>query len=476
MKVSEARYYRALHDVAKAVNSSLSVQDVLHSLVKNTAKAMNAAGCSLMLLTPSKEQLVHSASYGLSDWYLRKGVIDSHKSLAETLEGKSVAIVDAPQDPRIQYRGLAEKAGIASMLSVPLVSKGEVIGAVRIYTHEQREFTPDDLSFLETIADLGAISLENARLYESLQKDYDAAKKDLAEAKQELERLSIGLVRPVKFAHPSEEEFARLLDFYRIEWLYEPRSFPLQWEGDRVTEMFTPDFYLPALDLYLELTTMKQSLVTEKNRKVRRLKELYPDISVRLLYRRDYNRLLAKYGYGPLGEAKGKGIGKVLFSNAQIQKRVRALGKQISADYAGQSPILIGVLRGVVCFMADLIRHMSVPIALDFMAISYYGADISGAVRITKDLDRDISGRHVLMVEDIVDTGMTLNYILDYLSTRNPASLRVCALLDKRVRRLVDVPLAYVGFEIPDEFVVGYGLDYQERYRNLPFIAIYQPE
>jgi hypoxanthine phosphoribosyltransferase len=151
------------------------------------------------------------------------------------------------------------------------------------------------------------------------------------------------------------------------------------------------------------------------------------------------------------------------------------LGKAISRDYAGQSPLLIGILKGVVCFMADLMRNISLPVGVDFMAISYYGDEERGSVRIIKDLDRSIAGVDVIMVEDIVDTGMTLNYVLHYLAERKPASLEVCTLLDKRVRRLVEVPLKYVGFEIPDEFVVGYGLDYNGEFRNLPFIGVITP-
>jgi hypoxanthine phosphoribosyltransferase len=265
------------------------------------------------------------------------------------------------------------------------------------------------------------------------------------------------------------------LDFYRIEWLYEPRSFPLQWKDGELAEMFTPDFYLPELDLYVELTTLKQNLITEKNRKLRRLKELYPEVNIKLLNKSDYLQLLAKYGYGPLGEAKVKGIDRVLYSHTQIQRRVRALARRISHDYAGQHLVLVGVLKGVVCFMADLMQHLSLPVTVDFMAISYYTGD-GQAVKITRDLDSSINEQHVLMVEDIVDTGMTLNYILGHLSTHNPASLRVCTLLDKRARRLVDIPLDYIGFEIPDEFVVGYGLDHKGEYRNLPFIGILHPE
>ena len=279
----------------------------------------------------------------------------------------------------------------------------------------------------------------------------------------------------VKFAHPSEHEFARILDFYGVKWVYEPRSFPLCWDGERMLEMFTPDFYLVDLDLYIELTTLRQKLVTEKNRKLRSLKELYPDVKIKLLYKRDYRRLLARYGYGPLAQDEIHSIARVLIGGEQIEKRISELGRQISLDYMGTQPVLVGVLKGVLCFVSDLMRQVSLPLSIEFMSISHFSGD-AGGVKITKDLDGDITGRHVLLVEDIVDTGMTLNYLLNYLRTRSPASLKVCTLLDKRVRRLVDVPLEYVGFEIPDEFVVGYGLDYLEKYRNLPFIGVLNPE
>jgi len=280
----------------------------------------------------------------------------------------------------------------------------------------------------------------------------------------------------VQFAHESEAEFARILDFYGISWLYEPSSFPLRREGERILEAFTPDFFLPDLNLYIELTTLRQKLTTEKNRKVRLLRELYPQVNVKLLNKKDYLRLLVKYGYGPPQAKKMPDIDRVLISATQIQRRVGELGAQISRDYSGQAPMAVGVLKGVFFFMADLLRHISLPVSVDFMAISSYEGDSGGAVKILKDLDLSIAEQHVLLVEDIVDTGMTLNRILERLRSHRPASLKVCALLDKRARRLVDVPLDYIGFEVPDEFVVGYGLDYRQRYRNLPFIGILKHE
>ena len=280
---------------------------------------------------------------------------------------------------------------------------------------------------------------------------------------------------PPHFAHPSEQEFARILDFYGLRWDYEPRSFPLRWDGDRVLEMLTPDFYLPDLDLYIELTTMKQSLVTVKNRKIRHMHEVHPEINIKLLYRKDFHRLLAKYGFGPLAQDDIAKIDRVLYSTRQISQRVSELGKQISRDYKGKQPILIGVQRGMICFMADLMREISLPIGLDFMSISTYEGEDTKGVRIVKDLDLDLSERDVILIEDVVDTGMTLNYLMQHLESKGPSSLEICALLDKRARRLVDVQIRYVGFEVPDEFLVGYGLDYLEKYRNLPFIGVLKP-
>jgi hypoxanthine phosphoribosyltransferase len=284
-------------------------------------------------------------------------------------------------------------------------------------------------------------------------------------------------IEDARFAHESEEEFARLLDFYGVRWQYEPRTFPLrQGDDGRIIEAFSPDFYLVDLDLYIELTTLKQGLVTDKHRKLRRMAELYPDVQVKLLYKRDYLTLLAKYGIGSMNELDNMAVREVLISASQIERRLNELGQQIARDYADKEPLFVGVLKGVTCFMADLMRHVSLPVSIDFMTISSYEGDRTGAVRIVQDLTENIEGRDVLIVEDIVDTGMTLNHLMKQLQAREPASLRVCALLDKRARRLVEVPLDYVGFEVPDEFVVGYGLDYRQRFRNLPFVATVRSE
>src|SRR5438034_6085260 len=171
----------------------------------------------------------------------------------------------------------------------------------------------------------------------------------------------------VEFAHQSEQEFARFLDYYRIRWTYEPVSFPIAWDSGRIAEMFTPDFYLSEHDQYVELTTMKQSLVTPKNRKVRLLRELYPEINVRLLYRKDYQQLLVQAGYGALEvqHLRKEDVGQIIISPVELETRIRALGRKISRDYKGQSLVLVGVLKGITFFLADLARQIKVPFVID---------------------------------------------------------------------------------------------------------------
>lgn len=172
-------------------------------------------------------------------------------------------------------------------------------------------------------------------------------------------------------------------------------------------------------------------------------------------------------------------IDRVLVDEKSLKARVRELGQTISADYAGSDLILICVLKGGVAFLTDLMRHITIPHEIDFLAISSYGAgqrESTGAVRLIMDLKADIAGRDVLIIEDIVDSGQTMEYLLRTLGARQPASLRICTLLSKPSRRVVDVPLDYIGFEIPNEFVLGYGLDLDEKYRNLPYVAVLKQE
>ena len=178
--------------------------------------------------------------------------------------------------------------------------------------------------------------------------------------------------------------------------------------------------------------------------------------------------------YGELTD----GIREVLYSAEEIEQRVRELGQAISQDYGGLNPLLIGVLKGVFPFMADLLRMITIPVEVDFISITSYSeaSRDQGLVRLEKDLGEPINGRHVLFVEDVIDTGLTLNYLLRNLAAREPASLEVCTLFDKTRRRLISIPLKYKGFDLPDKFVVGYGLDCREKYRNLPFLGLLKPE
>jgi hypoxanthine phosphoribosyltransferase len=178
--------------------------------------------------------------------------------------------------------------------------------------------------------------------------------------------------------------------------------------------------------------------------------------------------MLQRYG------AQAADVQDVLLTPEQIQQRVIELGAAITADYAGRNPLLVGVLKGVLFFMADLLRAIPAPVEVDFLAVASYSPETRsrGKVRLVKDLEVDVSGRHLLFVEDVIDTGLTLNYLLSTLRARQPASLEVCVLFDKPQKRLIEIPLKYKGFNLPDQFVVGYGLDHHERYRNLPFVGL----
>ena len=194
--------------------------------------------------------------------------------------------------------------------------------------------------------------------------------------------------------------------------------------------------------------------------------------------RRTGSRRGPRLGRSRQMETVKSAVGEILIDEEPLQARIAELGAEISSDYAGRDLLLVGVLKGAVFFLADLMRELSVPCEIDFMAISSYGAgtDSSGVVRILKDLDMNIAGRDVLVVEDIIDSGLTLSYLMRSLTARKPASLEVCTLLTKPERREVDVPVRYVGFEIPNKFVIGYGLDFDQRYRNLPYVAVLHPD
>jgi hypoxanthine phosphoribosyltransferase len=178
--------------------------------------------------------------------------------------------------------------------------------------------------------------------------------------------------------------------------------------------------------------------------------------------------------YGALGQD----VQDILIPTEEIQKKVNLIGQMISRDYLGRNPLLVGVLKGVLFFMADLLRSITISTEIDFIAVANYSNETrdQGVVRLVKDLEIPIVDRHVLFIEDVIDTGLTLNYILQSLRARQPASLEVCVLFNKPDHRLIDIPLKYKGFDLPDRFVVGYGLDYKEKYRNLPFVGLLRPE
>ena len=182
------------------------------------------------------------------------------------------------------------------------------------------------------------------------------------------------------------------------------------------------------------------------------------------------NSFLPPEQYGQLHDD----VSKIVYTADEIATRIAAMGAAISADYAGKNPLLVGLLKGGVLFTADLLRQITVPVEVDFVSVSSYSQESRdrGVVRLIKDLDEPINGRHVLFIEHIIDTGLTLNYLLRSLRSRHPASLNVCVLFDKSRRRLIDVPIAYKGFDLPDRYYVGYGLDFRERYRNLPFVGM----
>ena len=454
----EKAFYKAVRRavaVVASVDLDVSLKEKLDTIVRGTARSLTA-GASLVLLDTTKKKLIHMSSWSLPKYYLQKGVLDSDRSLSEVIIGQPVVITDVAKDDRIQYPEIAARAGIVSILGVPVMSGASPIGSIRVYTKQRYEFTNQDISFVTTMANLVSVALNQS----------------LKHRDNETNIVPLRQIRSVTFANPSEEDLAQIMDFYNIEWVYEPRSFPLSWEDGKITEMFTPDFYLPALDLYIEVTTLKQSLVTKKNRKLRLLKQLYPEVKIMLLHKSEYAQLLARYGCGPLANTRARGISRVLYSSTLIQEKVKELANQISRDYAGRHPVMVGMQRGFICFMADLIREITIPLDIDLMAISYYSGSNHSSLRITKDLDLNITDKHVIVVEDVVDTGMTLISVLNHLRSRKPASLAVCTLLDKRASRIVDIPLDYIGFVIREKFVVGYGLDYKEEFRNLPFIGI----
>lgn len=294
-------------------------------------------------------------------------------------------------------------------------------------------------------------------------------------------RQVVGLGDGVDFAHPAEDDFSRLLSYYGVRWVYEPTTFALAWAADgRPSQMFTPDFYLPDQRLYVELTTMRQRLVTRKNRKLRRLREIYPNVRIKLLYRRDYLRLLDAYA-GPERPAGPCRVGRVLFSEAAIEGRVAELADAIATSVeTDDRPLLaVGVGRGSDRFLAALgrmLRHLGVAVETDRVDLSRHRT-YGGArrVRVRRGPVASVAGRRVLLVEDVVSTGLSLAYLSAWLHRHGAERVEVCALLDRRPARLVEIPVRFAGFDAPPDLMVGFGLHLRRQFRDLPYIAAVEP-
>jgi hypoxanthine phosphoribosyltransferase len=301
-----------------------------------------------------------------------------------------------------------------------------------------------------------------------------------------------GLFQPVgqhDFAHPAEKDLARILSFYRIRWVYEPTTFHLEFREDgRPAEQITPDFYLPDHDLYIELTTMRQRLVTRKNRKIRRLRETFPSVHIKLLYRRDYDRLIGSYP-APDHIAEPE-LGPVLFDADVIQERIQSLASEIfeanaqshdhvSSDCPGPSrrePLhLIGVGSGAQTILHDLgaeLDRYECCITQDLLQLSRYGCDDGNdRVRIGGALSMPVTGRDVVLVADIVSSGLSLVSVTEWLHRKGARSVRICTLLDREDARIIDIPLDFVGFKAPDEVLVGYGLSSYPQFSEQSCIA-----
>lgn len=288
-------------------------------------------------------------------------------------------------------------------------------------------------------------------------------------------------VRPAtidQFAHQAERDFASILDYYRIRWAYEPTSFPLKWEADgRPAEMFTPDFYLPDHRLYIEMTTMRQSLVTRKNRKLRRLRELYPDIKIKLLYRRDYLQLLDVF-LRPLSGNASETVGRTAFDAETIAMRLRELAGEIAngepVDAEDRLVVLVAS-AGAERFANDLRQRLDehgVVAEWDRVRLSRARADSqTGHARIRERPVINLSGRRVLVLTDVVSTGLSMDFLSRWLVGKGVRDTAICTLLDRADARITPVPVRFAAFAAPSELVVGYGMHLRRRFSDLDYIA-----
>jgi hypoxanthine phosphoribosyltransferase len=283
-----------------------------------------------------------------------------------------------------------------------------------------------------------------------------------------------------EFAHPFERDFARILTYYRVRWAYEPTAFALSWDANgEPAELFTPDFYLPDQRLYVELTAMRQRLVTRKHRKVRRLRELYPNVRIKLLYRRDYQRLATAYAVAR--PEAGRLVGRVLFDEETIRRRVGELADAVAAatDDAGEAeagPLLLVAVGGTpsrfLNALSAALRSRGVAVDLDRIVVSRFRTGPGRCrVRVRRSPKARLNGRRVLLVDDVISTGLSLAYLLRWMR-RKGARPEICALLDRQAARVTEVPVRYRGFEAPNELLVGFGLRLYRCFRELPFIAV----
>jgi bifunctional protein TilS/HprT len=284
-----------------------------------------------------------------------------------------------------------------------------------------------------------------------------------------------------RFAHPAEIELARLLTFYGLRWAYEPTTFAVRWgrEG-RPVEFVTPDFYLPEHDLYLELTTMRQRLVTRKNRKFRLLRETYPNVRVRLLYLRDFKRLRDVYG-SSRNEREAR-VGDILYVERDVEMRIAQLAHQLveawgdrAANGRGQRPLLVGVGSGSERFLTSLgesVRGLGVPVDLDRVALTSLAADPGPSrARVSRPPTTALAGRSVTLVQEVLSTGLSATFLTAWMRRHGAGAVETCALLDREAARVVDVPVVCRGFAVPDVALAGFGLARRREFRDLPYIA-----
>jgi bifunctional protein TilS/HprT len=284
-----------------------------------------------------------------------------------------------------------------------------------------------------------------------------------------------------RFAHPAEIELARLLTFYGLRWAYEPTTFAVRWGRDgRPVEFVTPDFYLPDHELYLELTTMRQRLVTRKNRKFRLLRETYPNVRVRLLYQRDFKRL--RDVYGPCPPEREARIGTILYAERDVEQRIAELARQLVAAWGdrvasgrGQRPLLVGVGSGSERFLALLgenVRRLGVPVDLDRVALTSFAADPGPSrVRVSRPPTSSLAGRSITLVQEVLSTGLSATFLKAWMHRHGAGVVETCALMDREAARVVDVPVVCRGFTVPDVALAGFGLARRHEFRDLPFIA-----